>query len=58
MRHCSNDHVEVFEQTDENLGDLLRAVADQADKSGSFQNLNVDYDCDSAEYRAILYVHD
>jgi hypothetical protein len=58
MRHCVNDDVKVYEETNENLGSLLRTVAEQVDKSGAFQNLNVDYDCDSAYYRATLYVHD
>lgn len=60
MRHCYNDKVEVFEESNTDLTALLHSVAEHAktEKANSYLHLNVDYDTGDSEYRATLYVHD
>jgi hypothetical protein len=61
MRHCFNDDVQVYEESNKDLSELLHSVAEFASKqkATSFIHLNVDYDTgEEGGYRANLYVHE
>jgi hypothetical protein len=56
MRQCFNDKPEVYEATGENLGDVLREVADLVDTHEGYVGLQSHLN-EEGGYLVVAYLH-